>query len=134
MSAQVRSLSYVSVSPLSGALPASPYDTTVSLAAIWRRPGNRVSGRVAQLVERAPEKREVTGSMPVPTTNNSLVRALQLTSLCRRSRRRATHVPQLEESRRSARVNNGFQRPVVATDRDVSEAFPPCLVLPAMSH
>jgi hypothetical protein len=25
-------------------------------------------GRVAQLVERAPEKREVTGSMPVPTT------------------------------------------------------------------
>lgn len=32
-----------------------------------------------------PEKREVTGSMPVPTTNNSLVRALQLTSLRRRS-------------------------------------------------
>ena len=62
------------------------------------------------------EKREVTGSMPVPTTNNSLVRALQLTSLRRRSRRRATHVPQLEESRRSARVNDGFQRPVVATD------------------
>jgi len=54
--------------------------------------------------------------MPVPTTNNSLVRALQLTSLRRRSRRRATHVPQLEESRRSARVNDGFQRPVVATD------------------
>jgi hypothetical protein len=25
-------------------------------------------------------------------------------------------VPQLEESRRSARVNDGFQRPVVATD------------------
>ena len=25
-------------------------------------------GRVAQLAERAPEKREVTGSMPVPTT------------------------------------------------------------------
>jgi hypothetical protein len=25
-------------------------------------------------------------------------------------------VPHLEESRRSARVNNGFQRPVVATD------------------
>jgi hypothetical protein len=25
-------------------------------------------------------------------------------------------VPQLEESRRSARVNNGFQRLVVATD------------------
>ncbi len=25
-------------------------------------------GRVAQLVERAPEKREVTGSTPVPTT------------------------------------------------------------------
>jgi hypothetical protein len=25
-------------------------------------------------------------------------------------------VPQLEESGRSARVNNGFQRPVVATD------------------
>ena len=28
-------------------------------------------GRVAQLAERAPEKREVTGSMPVPTTRNS---------------------------------------------------------------
>ena len=28
-------------------------------------------GRVAQLVERAPEKREVTGSMPVPTTTSS---------------------------------------------------------------
>ena len=55
--------------------------------------------------------------MPVPTTNNSLViRVLQLTCLRRRSRRRATHVPQLEESRRSARVNDGFQRPVVATD------------------
>jgi hypothetical protein len=26
------------------------------------------SGRVAQLAERAPEKREVTGSTPVPTT------------------------------------------------------------------
>jgi hypothetical protein len=25
-------------------------------------------GRVAQLVERAPEKREVTGSTPVPAT------------------------------------------------------------------
>ena len=33
------------------------------------RPGDGASGRVAQLVERAPEKREVTGSMPVPTTN-----------------------------------------------------------------
>ena len=32
--------------------------------------------------------------MPVPTTNNSLIRALQLTSLRRRSRRRGTHVPQ----------------------------------------
>jgi hypothetical protein len=32
-----------------------------------RRP-NLVPGRVAQLVERAPEKREVTGSTPVPTT------------------------------------------------------------------
>ncbi len=41
------------------------------------RPGDGASGRVAQLVERAPEKREVTGSMPVPTTKNSLVRALQ---------------------------------------------------------
>ena len=28
-----------------------------------------VGGRVAQLVERAPEKREVTGSTPVSTTN-----------------------------------------------------------------
>ena len=37
------------------------------------RSGNGASGRVAQLVERAPEKREVTGSMPVPTTNNFLV-------------------------------------------------------------
>ena len=80
------------------------------------RPGNGASGRVAQLVERAPEKREVTGSMPVPTTNEFLVRALQLISLRRRSQWRATHVPQLEESRRSARVNNGFQRLVAATD------------------
>jgi len=54
--------------------------------------------------------------MPVPTTNEFLVRALQLISLRRRSQWRATHVPQLEESRRSARVNNGFQRLVVATD------------------
>ena len=29
-----------------------------------------VFGRVAQLAERTPEKREVTGSTPVPTTNN----------------------------------------------------------------
>ena len=29
-------------------------------------------GRVAQLVERAPEKREVTGSMPVPTTGRGV--------------------------------------------------------------
>ncbi len=27
-------------------------------------------GRVAQLAERAPEKREVTGSTPAPATNN----------------------------------------------------------------
>src|SRR5580692_5329533 len=33
-----------------------------------------VPGRVAQLVERAPEKREVTGSTPVPTTGNFLIR------------------------------------------------------------
>ncbi len=81
------------------------------------RSGNGARGRVAQLVERAPEKREVTGSMPVPTTKNSLVRALQLTSLRRRSRRRATHLPHLEASRRSVRVNNGFQRPVVTTKK-----------------
>ena len=31
-------------------------------------------GRVAQLVERAPEKREVTGSTPVPTTRSVQVR------------------------------------------------------------
>ena len=30
--------------------------------------GGRDFGRVAQLAERAPEKREVTGSTPVPTT------------------------------------------------------------------
>jgi hypothetical protein len=44
------------------------------------------------------------------------LRALQLISLRGRSRWRATHVPQLEESPRSARVNYGFQRLVVATD------------------
>ena len=33
-----------------------------------RAVGARLPGRVAQLVERAPEKREVTGSTPVPTT------------------------------------------------------------------
>jgi hypothetical protein len=33
-----------------------------------RAVGVRLPGRVAQLVERAPEKREVTGSTPVPTT------------------------------------------------------------------
>ena len=33
-----------------------------------------VPGRVAQLVERAPEKREVTGSMPVPTTGKTQFR------------------------------------------------------------
>ena len=34
-----------------------------------RRGSHPAHGRVAQLVERAPEKREVTGSMPVPTTH-----------------------------------------------------------------
>src|ERR1700733_9648974 len=33
----------------------------------------QVRGRIAQLVERAPEKREVTGSTPVPTTDKDLV-------------------------------------------------------------
>ena len=33
-------------------------------------------GRVAQLAERAPEKREVTGSTPVPTTEDTLLIAL----------------------------------------------------------
>lgn len=33
-----------------------------------RHLGSPRRGRVAQLVERAPEKREVTGSTPVPTT------------------------------------------------------------------
>ena len=37
-------------------------------------------GRVAQLVERAPEKREVTGSTPVPTTGNSQLRAISTCS------------------------------------------------------
>ena len=55
-------------------VPLAPlYGATVSLAAIWSGPGNRASGRVAQLVERAPEKREVTGSMPVPTTDTRAV-------------------------------------------------------------
>ena len=35
-------------------------------------------GRVAQLVERAPEKREVTGSTPVPTTEKSHFRSPQV--------------------------------------------------------
>jgi hypothetical protein len=35
--------------------------------------GARLPGRVAQLVERAPEKREVTGSTPVPTTGKAQV-------------------------------------------------------------
>ncbi len=46
-----------------------------------RHQGVRVSirypgplGRVAQLVERAPEKREVTGSTPVPTTEKDQFR------------------------------------------------------------
>src|SRR5439155_2752650 len=34
----------------------------------------RQRGRLAQLVEHAPEKRWVTGSTPVPTTRNALVR------------------------------------------------------------
>ena len=34
-------------------------------------------GRVAQLAERAPEKREVTGSTPVPTTTKVLVRGVE---------------------------------------------------------
>jgi hypothetical protein len=39
-----------------------------------RAVGARLPGRVAQLVERAPEKREVTGSTPVPTTGKSQLR------------------------------------------------------------
>ena len=38
-----------------------------------RAVGARLPGRVAQLVERAPEKREVTGSTPVPTTGKVLL-------------------------------------------------------------
>jgi hypothetical protein len=41
-----------------------------------RCPGSKDFGRVAQLAERAPEKREVTGSTPVPTTEMSLVRGI----------------------------------------------------------
>jgi hypothetical protein len=43
-----------------------------------RAVGVRLPGRVAQLVERAPEKREVTGSTPVPTTGEVLARASPL--------------------------------------------------------
>ena len=39
-----------------------------------RHLGSPRRGRVAQLVERAPEKREVTGSTPVPTTEKSQFR------------------------------------------------------------
>ena len=37
-------------------------------SSVAQRRSSLVPGRVAQLVERAPEKREVTGSTPVPTT------------------------------------------------------------------
>ena len=40
-----------------------------------RAVGTWLPGRVAQLVERAPEKREVTGSTPVPTTGSAVTRA-----------------------------------------------------------
>jgi hypothetical protein len=59
-------------------------------------PGNPVTagklgaahrGRVAQLAERAPEKREVTGSTPVPTTEKFQFRAASgLPAICRRGR------------------------------------------------
>jgi hypothetical protein len=50
-------------------------------------------GRVAQLVERAPEKREVTGSTPVPTTKEVQVRGYFDCQLVCRSILRAHNVP-----------------------------------------
>jgi hypothetical protein len=45
-------------------IPSGPLPSSDPLQAAR----TRLPGRVAQLVERAPEKREVTGSTPVPTT------------------------------------------------------------------
>ena len=50
-------------------------------------------GRVAQLVERAPEKREVTGSTPVPTTGKEQLRGYFSGARTTRSKCRAHNVP-----------------------------------------
>ena len=50
------------VADLANQIPSAPFAPAI------QEPEH---GRVAQLAERAPEKREVTGSMPVPTTRNS---------------------------------------------------------------
>ncbi len=54
----------------------------------------RGGGRVAQLVERAPEKREVRGSIPRPTTKKFLVRGLRLSPAHHDGTSRAPYVPQ----------------------------------------
>jgi hypothetical protein len=51
---------------------SNPVRSATELPRLWAA-GARLPGRVAQLVERAPEKREVTGSTPVPTTGKALV-------------------------------------------------------------
>ena len=60
-----------------------------SAARSERQQDNRIwsPGRVAQLVERAPEKREVRGSIPRPTTGDVLRPRLNVGSMRRSSTR-----------------------------------------------
>jgi hypothetical protein len=50
---------------------SNPVRSATEFRPASRAVGVRLPGRVAQLVERAPEKREVTGSTPVPTTGGA---------------------------------------------------------------
>jgi hypothetical protein len=52
----------------SGPLTVSPPTFFGSTEALRFSVSSTAQGRIAQLVERTPEKREVTGSTPVPTT------------------------------------------------------------------
>ena len=68
-------------------------------------------GRVAQLVERAPEKREVTGSTPVPTTEKVQVSGGADLTGAGVGDRRALHVPQpLRHALWRARAVSGHAR------------------------
>src|SRR5664280_2479221 len=89
-----------------------------------RHLGSPRRGRVAQLVERAPEKREVTGSTPVPTTREVLVRTSEVRQVRTGQRFRATHVPHRKRSFTGAGGPTGPRNALGSPDHDLTLALP----------